>query len=157
MQQNIKLIPLDIENEDHVRTLYSVRTHPEVVSCLRGPPPANYADHVRYLRNLSVHKKFFLVQQNSSLCGYCQLTHTDNHVEIGMALHPDFCNRGIGSKALSLLVEYLLQNESTQNKKLFLYVKKDNARAIALYSKFGFERIGNENEYGEYLMAHRNG
>ncbi len=152
MLQNIDLIELDIEDENHLRTMYSVRTHSQVIPLLRGDPPADYWYHVNYLRNSPSQKKFFLVQSDSSLCGYCQCTYATEHVEIGMALHPDFCNKGIGSKALALLLELLPQKVNAKNKSIILFVKKDNFRAIALYDKYGFKRVGNENEYGEYLM-----
>jgi ribosomal protein S18 acetylase RimI-like enzyme len=150
--RNINLIELDTANQNHLITMYSVRTHSQVVPFLRGAPPPDFSSHVHYFRSLGPHKKFFLVQSESSLCGYCQLTFADTHVEIGMALHPDFCNQGIGSIALSQLLKVLFQNDKAQNKSIILFVKKDNFRAIALYSKSGFKRVGNENEYGEYLM-----
>jgi small conductance mechanosensitive channel len=151
VQQNIELVPLDAEDENHLRAMYCVRSHPEVTSFLRGAPPSDYTCHITYLRNCPPQKRFFLVRSESSFVGYCQLTDTQDHVEIGMALHPDFCNQGIGSKALASLLE-LLQNTG-QEKSIILFVKKDNLRAIALYRKYGFERVGNENEYGEYLLT----
>lgn len=152
MQQDIKLIELDVENEHHLRIMYAVRTHPQIVPFLRGAPPPDFSRHVDYLRNLPSQKKFFLVQSDSSLCGYCQITYANTDVEVGMALHPDFCNRGIGSKALSQLLQLLVHDEKAQNKSIILFVKKDNSRAIALYNKYSFKCVGNENEYGEYLM-----
>lgn len=152
MQLNISLIELDKSNSDHLSLMYTVRTHPEVDSYLRGAPPASYADHVRYLTNVGSHKRFYLIQLESLLCGYCQLTISNDQVEIGMAIHPDHCNKGIGSKSMPLLLARLQQNEETKNKSLILFVKKDNLRAIALYSKYGFRTVGKENEYGEYLM-----
>ena len=155
MQQNIDLIELDKHDSLHLEILYIVRSHPEVDRYLRGTPPANFSAHVNYLQNISPHKRFYLVQTNDSFCGYCQLTISENHVEVGMALHPDYCNKGIGSKALSSLLERIRQDNEIKNKPLILYVKKDNLRAIALYTKQGFKRIGAENEYGEYLMEKR--
>lgn len=154
MQQSkqAKLIELDKNNADHLGIMYSVRTHPDVDRYLRGAPPARFEDHVNYLRRVGPHKKFYLVQIESLLSGYCQLTLSDNQVEIGMALHPDYCNKGIGSMALALLLARLQEDEETKNKSVILFVKKDNPRAIALYHKYGFQIIGNENEYGEYLM-----
>lgn len=150
MRQNINLIEFDPENENALRIMYSVRAHPEVVPFLRGAPPVDFSSHVNYLRNVPAGKKFLLVQLGTSLCGYCQLTFAAAHIEIGMALHPDFCNQGIGSEALFQLLELL----NTQNQSIILFVKKDNFRAIALYGKYGFKRVGEENEYGEYLMKH---
>lgn len=152
LHDKIELIELDQTNVDHLQTMYSVRTHPEVDCFLRGTPPDSYEKHINYLKSTGPHKKFYLVKTESALCGYCQLTLSEKHVEIGMALHPDHCNRGVGSRALSLLLTLLQNNEKIKDRPLILFVKKDNPRAIALYRKYGFESIGNENEHGEYLM-----
>ena len=79
-------------------------------------------------------------------------TISDDHVELGISLHPDHCNKGIGSMAMSLLLMHLQQSEESKNKSLILFVKKYNFRATALYAKYNFKRVGNENEYGQYLM-----
>lgn len=149
MQQNIELIVLDTNNPDHLELMFRVRTHPEVDRYLTGKPPSNFHNHVHYLRNLAINKKFYLVQVDSSLCGYCQLTLFDDCIEIGMALHPNYCSKGIGS---IVLPRFLASIQSEESKSLMLYVKKDNLRAIALYGKYGFKRIGDENAHGEYLM-----
>lgn len=154
MQQKINLINLDIDNVEHLAIMYTVRTHPEVDRYLRGDPPSSFDRHVDYLRKINPQfRKFYLVEVESALCGYCQLTVDEEHVEFGMALHPDFCNRGIGSAAMSLVFPRLQQDEGIKNKTVILYVKKDNPRAIALYQKLGFQIVGSENEHGEYLMT----
>lgn len=152
MQQNTNLIELDKNNPDHLTLMFSVRTHPEVDRYLRGSPPASFNDHVNYLQRVGAHKKFYLIQIDAVLGGYCQLTVTDAHVEIGMALHPDYCNKGIGSMAMSLLLKCMQKNPEINKKPFVLFVKKDNPRAIAVYRKYGFQCVGNENEHGEYLM-----
>lgn len=152
MQQDTNLIDLDKNNHDHLITMYSVRTHPDVDQYLRGTPPANFVDHVNYLCRVGSHKKFYLIEVDSLLGGYCQLTLTNDYVEVGMALHPDYCNKGIGTTAMSLLLSRVQQDPEVSAKPLILFVKKDNLRAIALYRKYGFQCVGNENEYGEFLM-----
>lgn len=150
MQQNSHLIELDKDNQEHLNLMYLVRAHPEVDCCLRGNPPENYSSHVNYLQSIGPHKKFYIIQSQWVLCGYCQLTLSNENIEIGMALHPNFCNRGLGSKALAELLQII--QEEYKNKELILFVKKDNLRAISLYRKHSFEQVGEENEWGEYLM-----
>ncbi len=153
MRPNVELIAFDTKDESHVHTLYSVRTHPQVVPFLRGPPPPDFSRHVEYLRKLPSQKRFFVVRLGASLCGYCQLTYDPAHVEIGMALHPDFWDRGIGFQALSCLLEFL-HSEKAPNRAILLFVKKSNLRAISLYKKHGFKQQGEENEQAEYLMSY---
>jgi len=154
MQQEISLIELDIDDSAHLATLFSIRSHPDVIPFLRQTPPPDFSHHVHYLRSLGSEKRFFLVRSASTLVGYCQLTficQEPTQVEIGMALHPDHCNQGIGSLALRLLLKRL-----PPESQVLLYVKKDNYRAMALYKKFGFNRTCDENEYGEFIYRLKN-
>lgn len=150
MLENIKLVPLNVDIEDHLELMYRVRTHPDMEKYLRGLPPSNYEQHIHYLKNAGS-KCFFLVQHGDHLIGYCQLTLADAHTEIGMALHPEFCGKGIGTAALNLLLK-TVEASPHFNQNLILYVKSNNLRAIALYAKYGFVREEEINKYGEYLM-----
>lgn len=59
---------------------------------------------------------------------------------IGLAVHEAHVGRGVGTALMSALVE---QADRWLNlKRLELDVFADNARAIALYERFGFEREG---------------
>lgn len=59
---------------------------------------------------------------------------------IGMAVHDAYAGRGAGTALMAALVD---QADRWLNiKRLELNVYADNARAIALYERFGFEREG---------------
>ena len=59
---------------------------------------------------------------------------------IGMAVHDAYAGRGAGSALMAALIN---QADRWLNlKRLELNVYADNARAIALYERFGFEREG---------------
>jgi putative acetyltransferase len=59
---------------------------------------------------------------------------------IGMAVHDDWAGRGAGRALLTALVD---QADRWLNfRRLEITVYSDNARAIALYDRFGFEREG---------------
>jgi putative acetyltransferase len=72
---------------------------------------------------------------------------------LGMAVHDDFAGRGVGSALLRSVVE--LAERWWNIRRLELHVYADNARAIALYERFGFEREGRLRAYawrdGEYV------
>lgn len=59
---------------------------------------------------------------------------------IGMAVHDAYAGRGAGGAMMAAIID--LADNWLQIKRLELSVYADNARAIALYERFGFEREG---------------
>lgn len=59
---------------------------------------------------------------------------------LGMAVHDAYAGRGAGTALMAAVVD--LADNWLQLKRLELGVYTDNARAIALYERFGFEREG---------------
>jgi putative acetyltransferase len=72
---------------------------------------------------------------------------------IGMAVHDAYAGRGVGSALMGAVVE--LAERWWNIRRLELSVYADNARAIALYERFGFVREGLFRAYawrdGEYV------
>lgn len=69
---------------------------------------------------------------------------------IGMAVHDDFTRRGVGTALMAAAID--LADNWFQVQRLELTVYVENAAAIALYRKFGFEIEGTHKRY-----AFRNG
>lgn len=70
-----------------------------------------------------------------------EVAHRRSHAaSIGMAVHDGFAGRGAGSALLAAVTE--LAERWWGVRRLELSVYADNARAIALYERFGFEREG---------------
>ena len=65
--------------------------------------------------------------------------------EFGMAVHDAYAGRGAGTALLAAIIN--LADNWLQLKRLELSVYADNARAIALYKRFGFEREGLHRAY----------
>ncbi len=59
---------------------------------------------------------------------------------IGMGVHDAYAGRGVGTALMAAVVD--LSDRWLNLKRLELQVWADNARAIALYERFGFEREG---------------
>lgn len=70
--------------------------------------------------------------------------------QFGLAVHDAYAGRGAGTALISAVID--LADNWLNLKRLELSVYADNARAIALYERFGFEREGVNRAY-----AWRNG
>lgn len=70
----------------------------------------------------------------------------NRNAELGIALHPKAIGKGVGAKALSLLVDKAFHELDLH--KIYLYVRKDNERAVKFYKKNGWQLEG---EFREHL------
>jgi L-phenylalanine/L-methionine N-acetyltransferase len=72
---------------------------------------------------------------------------------LGIAVHPDFQRRGLGSALMAALCDYA--DRWAQWTRLELSVFVDNEAAVALYRRFGFEHEGRMRGFalrdGEYI------
>lgn len=65
--------------------------------------------------------------------------------QFGIAVHDAYAGRGAGSALIAAVLD--LADNWLQLKRVELSVYADNARAIALYERFGFEREGHYRAY----------
>ena len=85
----------------------------------------------------------------------CERPKRYNHrAELSITVLREFWGLGIGSNLLRLLIAFAKENNIES---IYLEVRSDNRRAISLYHKFGFERIGVYKKFfkidGEYFDA----
>ena len=67
-----------------------------------------------------------------------------HRAELSITVLHDYWSRGIGSRLMELLIDFA---KKSGVEIIYLEVRSDNERAIALYEKFGFERIGIYNNF----------
>ena len=78
-------------------------------------------------------------------CGYAEIDHVNQTAEIGIFIgNKNYWNRGYGTEALSLLLDYGFKALNLHN--VFLRVYSFNERAIKSYEKTGFRIIGKRRE-----------
>ncbi|MBR5310959.1 MAG: GNAT family N-acetyltransferase [Oscillospiraceae bacterium] len=74
--------------------------------------------------------------------------------EIAISVRKDYWGKGIGSGIMNILMDFCKKSGA---KVVQLEVRSDNEKAIALYKKFGFEKIGTYKNFfcidGEYFDA----
>lgn len=96
-------------------------------------------------------KRFAIcIDDEQKYIGNVQLTHIQNgearfHIFIG---EKDFWGKGIASEATRQILDYAFNYQKL--KRIYLFVKKENVRAISAYLKNGFKVI-NETE-GDLIM-----
>ena len=77
-----------------------------------------------------------------------------HRAELSITVLQEYWGKGIGSALMDRLISF---SKSTGYKSLYLDVRGDNGRAISLYKKFGFEKIGVYDDYfninGKYYPA----
>lgn len=138
------LIPYDSTDWRHTLALYHTRSDPKVYPTLIGPPPTDMSSHLEYLRTLRLHgrRSFYMISQGTFFVGYCHISPLSpeyRQVELGWAVAGAFQGKGIGTKAVKLLIAEA--KEKYPNNDLVLFVKDTNTKAISLYKKVGFEEI----------------
>lgn len=112
----------------------------------------NYAD--------SPHSRIFLAVDGDKIVGNSTVDGRNNprishRRNIAISVLRDYWGRGVGSGLMQRMVDFA---KSTGAEVLSLEVLSDNARAIALYRKFGFESFGTFKKFfkidGEYFDAY---
>lgn len=86
----------------------------------------------------------FVIELDGRLIGFIQYYEESDpnyrHAAIDIAVHPGFCNRGLGADALRTLVGHLF--EDLGHHRITIDPRATNARAIASYRKVGFRDVG---------------
>ena len=85
-----------------------------------------------------------VIEVDGRLIGFVQYFEEDDpdyrHASIDIVLHPDWCNRGLGTDSLRTLARHLF--EDLGHHRLTIDPTVSNARAIASYRKVGFRDVG---------------
>ena len=90
-------------------------------------------------------RRYFVAEIDGAIVGYAGsfvLTPEADVQTIGVAV--DHQGQGIGALLLTTLIEQAIQAQAAQ---LILEVRSDNGAAIAMYQRFGFERISSRPNY----------
>lgn len=158
--------PIEIGDGKGINEL---RRMPGVFENILGIPSERIKRNEDYIANLDVNQHQFvaiskLENDQEVLIGTAGLTVYANHRmrhsgAIGIMIHKDYQNQGVGSALLSKLMD--VADNWLMLVRIELTVFEDNARAIRLYERFGFEKEGikrlaairNGKYENEYIMA----
>lgn len=103
---------------------------------------------------------YTMVHYKDEVCGYISFQLRDNYLFLSkIYVHPKFQGKGIGQAALQFVENYAKEQGADF---IQLTVNKYNTRTIAIYERFGFERvkeavfdIGNGFVMDDYVMEFR--
>ncbi|SKA11248.1 GNAT family N-acetyltransferase [Consotaella salsifontis] len=130
--------PSDAEALAEIKNLPAVRA-----GTLR--PPFQSVESVRdWLEHLSPQSLHLVAELDDRVVGEaslrCQEGRRRHVADLGMDVHDDFAGKGIGTALLAALLD--AADNWLDIRRIELTVFADNAPAIALYRKFGFETEG---------------
>ena len=98
-----------------------------------------------YERNIhnQTERRFIVATERNESAGMVELVeinHLHRRCEFQIALHPGFQGRGFAGQATRIAIDYAFSVLNIH--KLYLHVDKDNARAVRIYERCGFQPEG---------------
>jgi len=113
------------------------------------PRIINVQNEKEFLGKLSKEHNYSIIDiKNNELlgnCGFTGIDHINQTSEVGIFIgKKDYWNKGYGTEALSLLLDYGFKALNLHN--IFLRVVSFNERGIKAYEKIGFKIIGKKRE-----------
>lgn len=141
----------DPTNVGESRFLFNTRSHPDIVKHLFSRFPASMSEHKRFLVQSHMNDRvIFIIRSDSTLVGYCQLQLTGPTAgDLSWVVHPTYQRKGIGSKAIPLLVD---ESFKRGFKLVHLHVVDGRTR---IFFKAGFQLVST-NADGVHRMEYSN-
>jgi aminoglycoside 6'-N-acetyltransferase len=130
-------VVLEPVRPEHAERLRALRSSPEVARWW-DPAPAGWPLEA----DPSLEKLAIVV--DGELAGYIQfeeeLDESARHADVDIFLGPESQDRGLGTEAMRMVVRRLIEERG--HHRVTLSTSVDNARAIRVYEKVGFRRVG---------------
>ncbi|RKP44103.1 GNAT family N-acetyltransferase [Cohnella endophytica] len=115
--------------------------YPPPYELFKWPTWAWMVENDREFADPDLRREQFLstrIRNTGELVGYVQLFPMDRTLRIGMGLHPEYCDRGLGTILTKLVVEEAQRRRPEAE--VDLEVEQWNTRAIRVYEKSGFAK-----------------
>ena len=100
-------------------------------------------DPERFFRQRLENGRIFVIQVDGKVIGFVDITPGDYAVIEGIAVKKEFRGRGFGARLLEYALQWLQRSGA---RGVILRTLASNARAVALYKKFGFRELWRDGE-----------
>lgn len=108
-----------------------------------NPNDISYEEHMNWFPDKIDHSDcLYLILENilGTALGSIRVDRKDGEGLISYVVDENYHGRGLGTRLVVLLLEYLEQDNSFDAYPLVAYVKKDNAASVRIFEKLGFSR-----------------
>jgi ribosomal-protein-alanine N-acetyltransferase len=95
----------------------------------------------------------YAVERNKQLFGLFECSFDQGILEIGLAIHPKFTNKGLSKSYIEACIKFAIKHYRYQKPYLQLQVNKHNIQAIKAYQKANFVQVKDQGE--SYLMQYK--
>ena len=127
-------------NDDDVGPLAGLFAVPEVAEWWPGENEPRLRDRLED----AAEGVGFVIELEGRTIGFVQYFEEDDpnyrHASIDIVVHPDWCNRGLGTDAVRTLARHLFDDRG--HHRITIDPAVVNTRAIASYRKVGFKDVG---------------
>ncbi|MFB6213636.1 MAG: GNAT family N-acetyltransferase [Candidatus Nanohaloarchaea archaeon] len=144
----VLLRPVEKEDKQFLRDLVQ---HPEVRNTIgRAPKPANLKEQENYVEEISEDEDaaYFLIEYEGEKAGTISIHGLENDYrrgEFGISIHPDFHNKGIGTKSVQMIVQYAFDTLNVH--KVRGGYLEHNPPSKRIMEKAGMQEEGQERHY----------
>lgn len=126
-----------------LKFMWTVRNHPDVRKFLINDDSITYDQHLEWYKKSYTHNPNYVIwiirvqiENEWVNIGFCDVKHSNEGVELGWKILPEYHGKGYGSQAIKILTNKIkLENEG---KRIFLTVLSSNEKATHLYEKYGY-------------------
>ncbi len=141
------LLTLRAWSKNDIKEIQALKNDIPIQLELMGTPKPNSENGIlKWLKSKDENDNlifFIITDMQEKVVGYIQLSDIDKfnyYGYLGICINQNYWGKGYANEALNLLAEYAVNILSLR--KVLLYVRSDNLRALKFYNKVGFNTVG---------------
>lgn len=145
--ENIEYINFINLSEEESKMVLEWRNHPSIRKWMNNTSEITFLEHTNFIKQLNnkAKLKYLLVKYEQTYLGVITIHVTNTTASIGLYKNFSLNKKGIGKILLDCTLKYCIYELNI--KKITLYVKKNNIKALSLYKNFNFIITKEDNNY----------